>query len=368
MERRRRYGLFKADSFCGKALAMAIFWFWVVAALLAAYCTLDGFDIGAGIIHLLVARTDLERRAVLRSIGPVWDANEVWLIAGGGILFLAFPTLYAASFSGFYLPLMIVLWLLMLRGISVELRNHIDSPVWSPAWDVVFAGSSAALAGFYGAAIGNVVRGVPLGKSGYFFLPLWTNFRIGKDVGILDWFTIIVGFATFSAMAEHGALWVAMKTDGELETRCRGVARVGWWAVLFFTGLIAMMGPYVQPHLLEQISAHPWGYVFPALAIFGLFGMRYFNSFVTGRQAFVCSCMYMASIAASTAFGIFPYVLPSTLRPSFGLTAYAAAAPPSSLKIGLAWFVPAVMLAVIYLLIAYRSFAGKVGVVDNDGY
>jgi len=178
----------------------------------------------------------------------------------------------------------------------------------------------------------------------------------------------MVGFATFSAMAEHGTLWVAMKTDGELETRCRGVARFGWWAVLFFTVLIAMIGPYVQPHLLAQISAHPWGYIFPALAIFGLFGMRYFNASVTGQQAFVCSCMYMASIAASTAFGVFPYVLLSTLEPSLSLTVYDAAAPPNSLRIGLAWFVPAVMLAVVYLFVVYRSFAGKVGVVDSDGY
>jgi len=151
---------------------METLWFWIVAAMLAAYATLDGFDLGAGIIYLLVARTDQERRAVLASIGPVWDGNEVWLIAGGAILFLAFPTLYASSFSGFYLPLMIVLWLLMLRGISLEFRNHLDSPAWAPGWDVVFAGASAALAAFYGAAIGNVVRGVPLDNSGYFFLPL----------------------------------------------------------------------------------------------------------------------------------------------------------------------------------------------------
>jgi cytochrome bd ubiquinol oxidase subunit II len=346
---------------------MATFWFCLVAAVLAAYCTLDGFDIGAGIVHLLVARTDIERRAVLRSIGPVWDGNEVWLIAGGGILFLAFPALYAASFSGFYLPLMIVLWLLMLRGISVEFRNHIDSPVWSPGWDVVFAGSSAALAGFYGAAIGNVVRGVPLDKSGYFFLPLWTNFRTGRDVGILDWFTIMVGFATFCAMAEHGALWVAMKTGGELETRCRRLARLGWWAVLLSTAVIAVISPFVQPHLLEQISAHPWGYVFPAVAIIGLLGMRYFNASGTGRHAFTCSCMYMVGIAASTAFGVFPYVLPSTLSSRLSLTVYGAAAPLHSLEIGLAWFVPGLILAIVYSFVAYRSFAGKV-TVEEEGY
>jgi cytochrome d ubiquinol oxidase subunit II len=347
---------------------MVTFWFCIVAALLAAYCTLDGFDMGAGIIHLLVARTDDERRHVLRSIGPVWDGNQVWLIAGGGVLFLAFPHLYAASFSGFYLPLMIVLWLLMLRGASVELRNHFDSPVWSPAWDVVFAGSSAALAGFYGAAIGNIVRGVPLNQSGYFFLPLWTNFRTGQNVGILDWFTILIGLATFCAMAEHGALWVAMKTDGELEMRCRRLASLGWWVVLFFTALIALGSPYVQPHLLEQISAHPWGYVFPAVAIAGLLGMKYFDAPATGRNAFICSCMYMAGIAASTAFGIFPYVLPSTIDPSLGLSVFAAASPPGSLQIGLAWFLPGLLLVMIYLSILYRSFAGKVGAAAQEGY
>jgi cytochrome d ubiquinol oxidase subunit II len=339
---------------------METLWFWIVAAMLAAYATLDGFDLGAGIIYLFVARTDEERRAALRSIGPVWDGNEVWLIAGGAVLFLAFPTLYAASFSGFYLPLMIVLWLLMLRGISLEFRNHLDSPAWGPGWDVVFAGASAALASFYGAAIGNVVRGVPLDSAGYFFLPLWTNFRIGKEVGILDWFTIIVGLATLFAMGEHGALWVAMKTEGEIEARCRRLARVGWWAVLLFTALVAIIGPLVQPHLLDQIFNRPWGYVFPALAIAGLFGIKHFNTSATGKYAFGFSCMYMAGIAASTAFGVFPYLLPSTLNPRLSLTVYNSAAPLHSLELGLAWFVPALILAVVYLFVVYRSFAGKV--------
>src|SRR6266436_6779230 len=152
-------------------------WYALVAFMLTAYVVLDGFDLGAGAIHLFIARDDPERRTVLRSIGPVWDGNEVWLIASGGTLFFAFPALYASSFSGFYLPLMVVLWLLILRGISIELRDHIDSPVWKPLWDVVFAGSSALLAVFFGAALGNVVRGAPLDASGEFFLPLWTNFQ-----------------------------------------------------------------------------------------------------------------------------------------------------------------------------------------------
>ncbi len=156
---------------------MEAIWFWLVALMLAGYVVLDGYDIGAGIVHLLIARSDLERRQILESIGPFWDGNEVWLIAGGGTLYFAFPGLYASSFSGFYLPLMIVLWLLMLRGISIEVRNHIDSPVWKPFWDVIFAGASVLLAIDFGAALGNVVRGAPLDVAGDFFLPLWTTFR-----------------------------------------------------------------------------------------------------------------------------------------------------------------------------------------------
>ena len=143
---------------------METIWFCLVAVMIAVYVVLDGFDLGAGIVHLFVARTDAERRAVLGSIGPVWDGNEVWLLAGGGTLYFAFPALYASSFSGFYLPLMIVLWLLILRGISIEFRNHIQSLVWQPLWDAVFAGASALLAIFFGAALGNVVRGVPLDR------------------------------------------------------------------------------------------------------------------------------------------------------------------------------------------------------------
>ncbi|HVV73398.1 MAG TPA: cytochrome d ubiquinol oxidase subunit II, partial [Verrucomicrobiae bacterium] len=192
---------------------METLWFCLVAVMIAIYVVLDGFDLGAGIVHLLVARTDAERRQVLGSIGPVWDGNEVWLLAGGGTLYFAFPALYASSFSGFYLPLMIVLWLLILRGSAIEFRNHIESRVWQPFWDAVFGGASALLVIFFGAALGNVVRGVPLDREGFFFLPLWTNFQLGKDVGILDWYTVIVGLAAFVTLTVHGALWVALKTS-----------------------------------------------------------------------------------------------------------------------------------------------------------
>src|SRR5215203_3428968 len=155
---------------------METFWFVAVAFMIAMYVLLDGFDLGAGAIHPFVARNDDERRMIIRAIGPVWDGNEVWLIAAGGTLFFAFPQLYASSFSGFYLPLIMVLWLLMIRGLSIELRSHLKDPLWASFWDAAFFFGSALLVIFFGAALGNVVRGVPVAEDGYFFQPLWTNF------------------------------------------------------------------------------------------------------------------------------------------------------------------------------------------------
>src|SRR5712664_3502322 len=191
---------------------MPTIWFILISIMIVGYVVHDGFDLGAGILHFVIGRTEQERQFVMRSIGPVLDGNEVWLIAGGGTIFFAFPLLYASGFSGFYLPLMIVLWLLVLRGISIEFRNHVHSQVWTPFWDFVFCFSSLLLAIFYGAALGNVVRGVPLDARGYFFEPLWTNFRLGPETGILDWYTILVGLAAFFALAQHGALWLLVKT------------------------------------------------------------------------------------------------------------------------------------------------------------
>src|ERR1700693_3362970 len=193
---------------------MGTIWFWLVAIMITVYVLLDGFDLGAGAIHLLVAKTDEERRQVFASIGPGWDVNEVWLLAAGGTLYFAFPALYASSFSGFYLPLMIVLWLLILRGTSIEFRNHIRSKVWDPLWDFVFCASSLLLSVFFGAALANVVRGVPLDASGYFFEALWTNFRLGEETGILDWYTILVGVLALLSLAMHGGVLGEMKNQG----------------------------------------------------------------------------------------------------------------------------------------------------------
>src|SRR5271170_1350778 len=220
---------------------MGIAWFWLVAIMLTVYVLLDGFDLGAGAIHLLVAKTDAERRQVLASIGPVWDGNEVWLLAAGGTLYFAFPALYASGFSGFYLPLMMVLWLLILRGTSIEFRNHLHSAVWEPVWDFLFSASSLLLAVFFGAALANVVRGVPLDASGYFFEPLWTNFQLGEETGILDWYTILVGVLALLALVLHGSLWIQLKTSGPVSKRAATLARQIWWSVAAVTAIVTAL-------------------------------------------------------------------------------------------------------------------------------
>jgi cytochrome d ubiquinol oxidase subunit II len=355
---------------------MPTLWFCLIAVMIAVYVLLDGFDLGAGIVHLGVAHTNAERRAVLSTIGPVWDANEVWLIASGGVLFFAFPILYASSFSGFYLPLMMVLWLLILRGVAVEFRSHISGPIWAPFWDVVFCLSSALLAIFYGAALGNVVRGVPLDAQGYFFEPLWTNFKLGQDTGVLDWYTILVGLTAYFALAQHGALWVAHKTEGEVSRRARRIAKIGWWGVAILTTIVTLVTFHVQPHVLANLTGRPWGFIFPAIAVVGLIGVIIFVSGAASRanelRAFLASCAYLLGMLTSVVFGIYPYVLPARGGSALSLTIYNAGTTRRGMQIGLTWWIVGIILATGYFIFLYRRFAGKVGssnpTSDGHGY
>src|SRR5260370_34069845 len=240
---------------------MDLVWFVLVADMIIAYVVLDGYDLGAGVVHLLIARTEQERRTVIRPIGPVWDGNEVWLIAGGGTLYFAFPLLYASSFSGFYLPLNIVLWLLILRGIGIEFRMHIENQVWRSLFDGFFAISSALLAIFFGAALGNVVRGVPLGEDHFFFEPLWTNFRPGADTGILDWYTCGAAVLALVALVVHGALYVALESEGAVHEKSRKLSRRLVPLLIVLTALGVPVTAAVRPRTMQNFSEYPLAYV-----------------------------------------------------------------------------------------------------------
>ena len=346
---------------------METLWFMIVAVMVAAYVVLDGFDLGAGVIYLTAARTPGERKAIMRAIGPVWDGNEVWLLAAGGTLYFAFPLLYASSFSGFYLPLMMVLWLLMLRGIGIELRAHMANPVWGGFFDFIFCISSALLAIFFGAALGNVVRGVPLAPDQYFFEPLWTNFRVGTNNGILDWYTVLTGVIALVTLTVHGSLYIVTKTEGDLNERARKTALNLWpvQVLLTFAGLIATIT--IRPSVLDNYKQHWIGFAIPALVYAALAVMIRAIRKRQEKTAFVASAMYIVGMLVGAAFALYPVVLPASTDPARSLTIYNASAAHHGLTVGLTWWIVGMILALGYFFFLFRMFKGKVQ-IEGEGY
>lgn len=341
---------------------MTTLWFVLVLAMLAIYVLLDGFDLGAGAIHVFVAADEKERRQVLRAIGPVWDGNEVWLIAAGGTLFFAFPLLYASSFTGFYLPLTIVLWLLMIRGVAIEVRSHLDHPLWATFWDGAFFLGSALLCLFLGVALGNVLRGVPLDASHYFFEPLWTSLdpRVARP-GVLDGYTILVGMQAVAALIAHGALYLVLKTSGELQAKARRFALGAWMALLPLTAGTTFYTFALRPAYLERFLSAPWGSVFPVVGLAGLLAMWPLAWKCRDRSAFASSCLYLGGMLASAGYVTFPAVLPA-VDPRYSLTIANAATTPYGLTVGLIWWSIGMVLALTYFALIYRLFRGKVAI------
>jgi cytochrome d ubiquinol oxidase subunit II len=339
---------------------MGFIWFWLVAVMIVAYVVLDGFDLGVGVLHLFLMRNEKERRSSLASIGPVWDGNEVWLLAGGGTLYFAFPLLYASAFSGFYLPLMIVLWLLILRGISLELRNHIDVGVWRALLDGVFGLSSALLTIFFGVALANVLRGVPLQADGYFFLPLWTNWQPGVHPGILDWYTVIGGLLALVALTLHGALWLAIKTSGELEERARRIVNPLWLVLVVLTVVSLVATIHVRPASLNNYFNLPVTFAVPMGVIASLGGIWFFNRKAQPVKAFLSSCLYLFFMLAGACWGLYPTLLPATTGADRDITLNSAISGPRTLAVGLVWWGFGMLLAIGYVVFVYGKFRGKV--------
>ena len=335
--------------------------------MIAAYVVLDGFDLGAGIIYLVIGRSDDDRRRVLRSIGPVWDGNEVWLLAAGGTLYFAYPQLYASAFSGFYLPLMMVLWLLMLRGMGIEFRLHIESHIWQGFFDVIFSVASALLAIFFGAALGNVIRGVPLGPDGYFFEPLWTNFNIGPHPGILDWYTVLAGVVALVTLTAHGALYIVLKTDGPVAERAQQVASFVWPLQLLLTLLSLAATWFVRPGIKENYLAYPIGFAIPVIVFVALFLMRHWSKKGEEVRAFLASAIYITGMLVGAVFALYPVILPASTDPAYNLTIHNSAAGAHGLAVGLYWWVLGLVLALAYFIFVYTMFRGKVR-LEEEGY
>ncbi len=347
---------------------METVWFAGVSAMLAVYVILDGFDFGAGILHRFVARTDEERRTVLAAIGPVWDGNEVWLVAAAGVLFLAFPRVYSAAFSGFYLALMIVLWLLILRGVAIESRSQQENPLWREFWDTTFSFASALLAVVLGTSLGNVVRGVPLDGTGGFAMSLFTDFQPGAQPGIFDWYTMLVGVFTLCVLGGHGALYLVWKTTGPVRERSRDWARKAWLAVLPLWALATLATVWIQPEVFTNLLARPWALGFVLLMLGGLFGVFRFLKREQELAAFLSSSAFLLGLMAAMMVGNYPHWLRSTLDPAYSLTATNAAAESYALLVGLVWWVIGMILAGGYFVYVFRSFRGKVDARATEHY
>jgi len=321
--------------------------FVVIAFMLGMYVMLDGYDLGVAAVIPAIARSDRERAAAIAAIGPFWNGNEVWLIAGGAALFALFPTAYAAAFSGFYLPFIIVLWLLMFRGIAIELRDHIASDLWHQFWDAAFSISSTLLIVLFGVALGNLLRGLPLGAGGYF---------LGTFAFLLNPYAALVGLFALIALMQHGALFVALRVDGALGGRARNAVQALWWgaAALYVMATVATFSAHPP--------ATPWIFALPVLSLGALVGVRWSVAVENGALAFAASCLFIASLVAAAAATIYPYLLPAFPAGRGGISIFGAS--PSNRSIGSALVITlaGIALVALYAPAVWRRMAVKVRV------
>jgi cytochrome d ubiquinol oxidase subunit II len=344
-------------------------WYIIVSLMLIIYVVLDGRNFGAGMLHLLVARTQQERRQVIAAIGPLWSWHEVWLVGFGGTLLAAFPRLMASAFSGYYLALFLILYCLIFRGVSIEVGGHAEDRLWQQLWDFVFFAANLLLAVLFGAAAGNVGRGVPIDAHGDFSMAFFTNFRVRGNVGLLDWYTVSVAIFAVVLLAAHGATYLEMKTVGPVHDRSASCARQLWLAVLPVLAVVSFESWVVRPAVLHSAVTNPLCWV--GVLVIGISGSALAFGLSARREAcaFVASNFLIVGLLAVGGAAIFPVMLYSTLGPQYSLTAYAVSANHTALRIASFWWPIGFALAAGYFIFVSRHYAGKVDVNrDNQGY
>jgi cytochrome d ubiquinol oxidase subunit II len=344
-------------------------WYGIATLMLIVYVALDGRNFGAGILHWLVARTPQQRRQVIAAIGPLWSWHEVWLVGFGGTLLAVFPKLLASAFAGYYLALFLILWCLILRGIALEVGGHINDRMWQGFWDFVLVLANTLLAILFGAAAGNMARGVPLASDGTFSMAFFTDFTPYGDVGLLDWYTVSVALFATVALAAHGATYLTLKTQGVVHDRSAGYARVLWAAVPPLLLVISAESAVVRPDVLGHAIHNPYWWLGLLLVCAAVIVLV--SGLATRREmlAFIGSNLLLAGLLATSAAAIFPVVLYSTLAPENSLSAYDVAAGTNSLAYAAIWWPIGFALAAAYFVFVSRQYAGKVGVQqDNQGF
>lgn len=328
-----------------------IIWFWVLGAMLTAYAVLDGYDLGVGSMSLWIAKTDEERRLALNSIGPVWNGNEVWLLAAGGMMVVSFPRVYATGFSGFYLALMLVLWLLILRGVSIEFRSQSKNPLWRALWDAGFWVGSLLLALLLGVALGNVVRGLPIGPSGYFQ---------GTFALMLNPYALLTGILSVVVLAWHGSNYLRVKTEGALFERALRWSRMLWWITLVMVIVVTVATFIMLAGSPRTFQVYPAAWVIPFFSVIALVWGYLSRGTDRSTSAFRSSMLLIVALMLTAALTVFPNLLPSTVSPAYSLNIYNAASSQHALFVSLIANAIGMIGVIVYSTYVHRVFHGKV--------
>lgn len=339
-------------------MTLATIWFILVLVLLIGYAILDGYDLGVGILHLLL-RGDRQRRLALNAVGPVWDGNEVWLLTGGGALFAAFPPVYATVFSGCYIALMLLLAALIARGVAVEFRSKVESPAWRSAWDVVFSAGSAVAALLLAVAFGNILGGMPINAPGDY---------TGSFFGLLNPFALVVGLLGVCACALHGAIFLAGKGDEEMRPRFLQAAQILWIPFTLFAVAAILTARIAAPHLYAGLfPASPGAIALLTLAVAAILAVRVLLGRGRLTAAFVASSAAIGSLIALAGLAAFPRLVPSTTDLAYSLTTTNASSTDLTLKTMLIIALIGVPIVLLYTVLVHQIFRGKV-VLSDDGH
>jgi cytochrome d ubiquinol oxidase subunit II len=322
-----------------------IIWFILWGVLWAVYFMLDGFDFGAGILLPFIGKTDTERRVIINSIGPVWDGNEVWLITAGGATFAAFPTTYALMFSYLYKALLIILFALIFRGVAFEFRGKGDSDAWKKAWDAAAFLGSFIPALLFGVAFGNIFQGLPMDASGYH----GTLFTLLNPYGLLTGALFVLLFV------EHGALWLSVKTAGEVSRRAHDVADKTWW-VLLIVAVGFLAHTKFATNLYTNFLNNPVWFIAPGLAVLALLGIKVFLGSGKPLRAFFSSCVTIVMVTFTGVIGLYPNLIPSSLDARYSLTIFNSSSSVYTLKIMTVVALLFVPVVIGYQIWTYRVF------------
>ncbi len=330
-----------------------VIWFVLWGVLWAVYFMLDGFVLGTGILHHILGRDEGDKRVLINAVGPVWDGNEVWLITAGGATFAAFPTTYALMFSYLYTALLLLLFALIIRGVSFEFRGKVDSPAWKKGWDIAIFIGSFLPALLFGVAFGNIFSGLPMDATGYH----------GSLFGLLNPYGLVTGVFFVLLFVEHGALFSALKTKGELKMRAKAAADRAW-PVLLTVAVAFLVHTAFATKLYDNFLKMPVLLIVPLIAVVSLISVRLFSAKGNLPGAFTASCLTIVTVVATGVTGLFPNLIPSSMDPAYSLTIFNSSSSQYTLKIMTVVALIFVPIVIAYKIWVYRVFGGEVAVEE----